>query len=490
MSWIAIDIGTYHSSAAIEVGGIIKKVRPLGSSSDSCSFPTVAYVSEDHNICVCAEANAWKCQDPSRFIKDFKYDIHQGKLAFLDVAYSDVISEIIKSIKVSAESMLEGQHIENVMLSIPNHYGESDPRIDILKKAAQTVGFNRIEFIRDSLATSYHYGVEKHEGYVMIYDLGESIFTPSLIKSCAGKLSLVSSSTGIDLGGKYFDEKLYNRLLENNHINYSDDEETQIQQISSIMAMCREVKEQLSEFIRVSHPVPIKGSGVFNVEKAEFENLITPILEKSYEECDSVLHQAGVEWKDISQVILVGGSANIPCVSTLFNKYLNGKNANVNIVHNNTIEGDWADSVYSVCLGAMKYILMRSDYATNTYQQDIEDLSLKERGLIYYNGNERRKNWLLAAYFFYRVLLEGEDEECYNYLLQIFHCIINNLRIVDGTLALEPILNILGEDSVDILVEYLFQLQNRYDRLGYETFVQEIYKLTFWIEIIENIHNN
>lgn len=134
MSWIAINIGTDHSSAAIEIGGRVTKVRPLGSSSDTCSFPTVAYVTDNHHIRVCTEANAWKCQDPSRFIKDFKYDIHQEYLAFLGVSYCDIISAILKSIKVSAEAMLGGQRIEDVLLSIPNQYGTSDPRVDILKK--------------------------------------------------------------------------------------------------------------------------------------------------------------------------------------------------------------------------------------------------------------------------------------------------------------------------------------------------------------------
>ena len=66
----------------------------------------------DRHIRVCAEANAWKCQDPSRYIKDFKYDIHQEQLAFLGVSYCDIISAILKSIKVSAEAMLDGQQIE------------------------------------------------------------------------------------------------------------------------------------------------------------------------------------------------------------------------------------------------------------------------------------------------------------------------------------------------------------------------------------------
>ena len=162
MSWIAINIGTYHSSAAIEIGGRITKVRPLGSSLDTCSFPTVAYVTEDCHIRVCAEANAWKCQDPSRYIKDFKYDIHQEQLAFLGVSYCDIISAILKSIKVSAEAMLGGQQIEDVLLSIPNQYGTSDPRVDILKNAAQATGFNRIDFIKEALATSYHYSFDEY----------------------------------------------------------------------------------------------------------------------------------------------------------------------------------------------------------------------------------------------------------------------------------------------------------------------------------------
>ena len=96
----------------------------------------------------------------------------------------------------------------------------------------------------------------------------------------------------------------------------------------------------------------------------------------------------------------------------------------------------------------------------------------------------------MAAFCFYNELTEHEDNECYNYLLQIFQYVIDNLRIVDGTLALEPILDVVGENSVELLVEYLCQLQDRYERLGYDTFVQEIYKLQFWIEIIEKIHNN
>ena len=386
--------------------------------------------------------------------------------------------------------MLGGQQIDDVLLSIPNQYGTSDPRVDILKNAAQATGFNRIDFIKEALATSYHYSFDDQNGVALVYDLGEMMFAPALVKTDSSGITMIASSSGIEAGGKYIDEILYKSLLTSNHIEYAIDDDVQIQQINSVMAMCHEVKEQLSEFESVSHPVPIKGSGIFNVNRKEFETSLSSMLEKTYTECDSLVHHANLEWKDLTQIILVGGSSNIPCVTTLFQKYLSGKDVSINIVHNQSVDGTYLDPTYSICLGSIKYM---QECDRNTSQQapfDDDCLSNKEIGIRFYNGLDRPKNWLMAAYNFYKVLLENEDNECYNYILQIFQYIIEHLRVVDGTLELEPVLDVVGEDSVDLLVEYLCLLQDRYERLGYDTFVQEIYKLQFWIEIIEDIHNN
>ncbi len=491
MSWVAVNIGTYRSSAAIMVGERITKVHPLGSSSDICSFPTVAYVTENHQIRVCAEANAWKNQDPSRFIKDFKYDIHQEQLAFLGVSYCDIVASILRSIKVSAEAMNEGQPIENVLLSIPNQYGASDPRIDILGKAAKNAGFIQVEFIKEALATSYHYRLNSSNGTSLIYDLGEMMFTPALVRQDATGLNVIASSSGLIAGGKYLDELLYKKLISTNHIEYAEDENVQIQQISLVTTMCREVKELLSELDDVSHPIPIIGAGTFNINRQEFERIITPLLEKTYAECDALLCNANIEWKDLKQVVLVGGSSMIPCVTSLFKKYLNEKDAsNICFFHAKSVEGKPVDSIYSTCLGSIQYIKERESVSVSgTTTDNVDLLSNKEKGLGYFNGSTFQKNWLLAANCFYKDLLDNEDEESYNYLLRIFQTIIDNLSIVDGTLVIEPILDKVGEDSVDLLVEYLCQLQDRYEQLGYNTFVQDINKLSFWIEIIEIIHN-
>src|SRR6185295_7547589 len=51
--------------------------------------------------------------------------------------------------------------------------------------------------------------------------------------------------------------------------------------------------------------------------RAEFEALITPIVDRTLEPCRQALADAGLEPSQIDEVILVGGSTRIPLVHRL-----------------------------------------------------------------------------------------------------------------------------------------------------------------------------
>ena len=54
----------------------------------------------------------------------------------------------------------------------------------------------------------------------------------------------------------------------------------------------------------------------------------------------------------------------------------------------------------------------------------------------------------------------------------------------------QSIVGIIGEDAVDMLVELLICIQQKLDTDGYESFIQQIYDLSYWAEITNSIVEN
>lgn len=489
MNWVSIDFGNSYSSASIVVNNKPVKVRPLGGLYDMYGFPSVAYVDKNGTIRVCNDALPWRCQDPERFIQNFKLDIHENKIAYLNTTYKDIIVEILRTIRKSAEYAIGGESINATVITIPTSYSDADPRVDIMREAAQTVGFERIEFLKESEAAAIYYNSiqEQQQGSItLVYDLGGGTFDPALIQHFSKGYKILGHMSGIECGGKYFDAALYRYFNSSKTIEYSDDDNLRILQIDALSKMCREIKETLSENDSVSYPIPILKGQTFNITRSEFEDLISPLLEKTFQECQALIHSAGKQWADISRILLIGGSCAIPCVKRLFKQYLMGQNVQVPIIQNKSEEGIFIDGLFAVSLGGIIYIKDKENQNVTPRNLDKDF----EKGISYFQGISEPKNWLKAAYFFYKDYIQTEKEESYNYLLQIYQILLDRLQIENGNLVFQSIVGIIGEDAVDMLVELLICIQQKLDTDGYESFIQQIYDLSYWAEITNSIVEN
>lgn len=489
MNWVSIDFGTSYSSASVIVNEKPVKVRPLGGLYDMYGFPTVAYVEECGKIRVCNDALPWRCQTPERFIKNFKLDIHENKIAYLNTSYKDIVVEILRTIKKSAEYAIGGEAITATVITIPTSYSDVDPRVDIMRGAAEIVGFEQIEFLRESEAAAIYYNSiqqQQQDSITLIYDLGGGTFDPALIQHCSDGYKILGHMCGIECGGKYFDAALYKHFNMSKTIEYSEDDDVRMLQVDAVSKMCRDIKETLSENNSVSYPIPILKGQTFDITRREFERLISPLLEKTFQECQALVHSAGKQWSDINRILLIGGSCAIPCVKKLFEQYLIGQNAEVPIIQNKSEEGILIDALFAVSLGGIIYIKDKESQSTlhESVKGDFE------KGSLYYQGSSVSKNWLKAAYFFYKDYGQTEREASYNYLLQIYQTLVDRLQIDNGNLVFQPVVNIIGEDAIDMLVELLICIKEKLDSGGYERFVQEIYDLSYWAEITNAIVEN
>lgn len=491
MNWVSIDFGTSYSSATVMIDGKPVKVHPIGGLYNMYGFPTVAYIDETHKIKVCNEALPWRCQNPERFVKDFKLSIHENEIAYLGVKYIDIITSILKCIKVSAEYAIGNDEITGVVLTIPATYTENDPRKEIMRESALNAGFTEIEFIKEAEAAAiYYHSVQRGQNgsLTLIYDLGGGTFDPALVEHCDNGYKLLGSASGKNCGGKYFEAALYKQFKSQYSFQFNDDESIKVQQIDGIAKLCKDIKESLSSNETVSYPVPLMGKTTITYSRQELEKLIKPLLEKTYQECSALVTSSGKKWSDVNRILLIGGSSAIPCVKTFFKQYLIGQNCpDIPIILNKSEEGVLIDTLFAVSIGGLLSHYSKDSHESESEIVDNQNSDYYTLGASYKSGNGCEKNWLKAAYCFNKEYETSQNEEAFNQLMEIYQVILDKLEIENGNLVFQPIVDLFGEDAVDSLVELLIALQGDLENRGYETFIQEIFDVDYWIPITDII---
>lgn len=389
MNWVSIDFGTSYSAASVWVDGKAVKVSPIdGQYNGSFGFPTVAFIGEDEIIRVCHDALDWRESQPERFLKDFKLNIYEDELAYLNVRYVHIIARILGLIKQAAEHTIGDEAIDGAVLTIPATYSENDPRKEIMREAAEEVGFVQIEFVKEAEAAAiYYHSIQKAQAgsITLIYDLGGGTFDPALVEHRGYGYSLLGSTSGKECGGKYFEAALYKHLKNKFSLEYSDDESLRARQVDEVAKACKKMKEALTRKPEASYPILSMNRKVVSCTTGEFKELIRPLLENTFQECSTLIASSGKEWSDISRILLIGGSSVIPCIQEYFKKYLEGQNqSNIPIILNKSEEGKFVDTLYAVSIGG----LLAHCNAGNTAPSSPNETDKKSR---HPKGNHNRK---------------------------------------------------------------------------------------------------
>ena len=116
--------------------------------------------------------------------------------------------------------------------------------------------------------------------------------------------------------------------------------------------VCKRIKEILS--VRESTSQVFSNGECIEVDRTEFEKLIKKQILLTFEACDSVVYSANVKWRDVNQILLVGGSTAIPCISEMLKKHLVSHNApNVKIIRNTTGQKGEYNYRFATCLGGI-----------------------------------------------------------------------------------------------------------------------------------------
>jgi molecular chaperone DnaK len=341
---VGIDLGTTNSVVAVMEGS---KPAVIANQEGSRTTPSVVAFSRNGERPVGQVAKRQAITNPERTIfsikrfmgrrfdevtqeiKMFPFHVVRGEndTARVDVdgkIYSppEISAMVLQKLKAAAEDYL-GEKIEKAVITVPAYF--NDAQRQATKDAGQIAGLEVVRLVNEPTAAALAYGLDKKKDEtIAVYDFGGGTFDISILEVGEGVVEVKSTNGDTHLGGDDIDQRLIEWLVEEFRRDQGIDLSKDRMALQRLKEAAEKAKCELSTTQEAEINLPFitadaSGPKHLNVRfsRAKFEQLVEDIVQRSVNPCRQALKDAGLEPKDIDEVVLVGGSTRIPRVQKL-----------------------------------------------------------------------------------------------------------------------------------------------------------------------------
>ncbi|MCB9078378.1 MAG: Hsp70 family protein [Anaerolineaceae bacterium] len=240
----------------------------------------------------------------------------------------DISAMILARVKNDASHALGNRSVSHAVITVPAYFNERQRAAT--RQAGEKAGLIVKKIIDEPTAAAVAFGMDHPtERYrLLVYDLGGGTFDISLIQMTQQRFAVMGIEGDNWLGGDDFDAKIVQQL-----INYVQDKTgLDVSHDTKFLVAAKEKAEEAKIALSSQDTVSIygrvdtqTGQAVtldVDISRAQFELWIQPYLERSLDLVDKLLVSENLSSEDITAVLLVGGSTNIPLVrKTIYDKF-------------------------------------------------------------------------------------------------------------------------------------------------------------------------
>lgn len=333
---IGIDLGTTNSLVATVRSG---QAEVLPDLDGNALLPSVVHYGLDHDdntiITVGKNAKTNAANDPFNTVSSVKRlmgrsltDIDSSRFPYTfsqtdnGVPLLNLPNQQVNPVQVSAEILialvdrakqsLDGE-IDGAVITVPAYF--DDAQRQATKDAAKLAGLHVLRLLNEPTAAAIAYGLDSgKEGVIAVYDLGGGTFDISILRLHKGVFEVLATGGDSALGGDDFDRLLADFLKTQLGLNNNSD--PYINQ--KIIDEAVKIKIALSQ--QDSALVNIEGQS-FTITRKQFEDLIEPLVKRTLAVCRRALKDAQIDFDEVSEVVMVGGSTRVPLVRQLVGHY-------------------------------------------------------------------------------------------------------------------------------------------------------------------------
>jgi molecular chaperone DnaK (HSP70) len=220
----------------------------------------------------------------------------------------EISAFILRQLKRNAERYF-GAPVKQAVVTVPAYF--NDAQRQATKDAGRIAGLEVLRLVNEPTAAALAYGLDKKkDGVVAVYDLGGGTFDISILKLHDGIFEVIATNGDTHLGGDDIDNLLITIALNDIQGDLGLDLRRSGEAVQAIRKSVIDAKIALStkESYRFDLELPAGKRYQREITRAQFEQLITPVLQRTVGPCRQAMMDAGLKAEKIDEVVLVGGS--------------------------------------------------------------------------------------------------------------------------------------------------------------------------------------
>ncbi len=231
----------------------------------------------------------------------------------------EISAMILGKLKADAENRL-GEKITQAVITVPAYFNDSQRQAT--KDAGKIAGLEVLRIINEPTAASLAYGLDKKsDEKIAVYDLGGGTFDISVLEIGDGVFEVKATNGDTHLGGDDWDNKIIDWVIEEFRKDKGVDLSKQHDAIQRIKEEAEKAKISLSSAQDYELNLPFitaDASGpkhiTMKLTRSKLEQLCEPLFERTVGPTNDCLKDAGIEAREVNELVLVGGMTRMPKV--------------------------------------------------------------------------------------------------------------------------------------------------------------------------------
>src|SRR5438552_4771206 len=238
----------------------------------------------------------------------------------------EISAMILQKLKKAAEDYL-GSTVTEAVITVPAYF--NDAQRQATKDAGKIAGLDVKRIVNEPTAAALAYGLDKKKDEtIIVYDFGGGTFDVSVLEVGEGVVEVKATNGDTHLGGDNLDQRVIDWIIAEFKKDQGIDLSKDKMALQRLKEAAEKAKIELSTTMETEINLPFvtaDASGpkhlAMKLTRSRLEQLVADLLDRTMGPVRQCLKDAGMEPKDIHEVVLVGGSTRIPKVQQLVKDY-------------------------------------------------------------------------------------------------------------------------------------------------------------------------